>query len=173
MIIALLGTNSMLIYQNLKLQTNLQKYTPREIEVGKRLNVMNTTDTLGAPRQIKFDGESRRVLFYFHTKCGFCSRQMPYWKKLVALADKDEYRFTAITTESDSEAIRNYLNKFQVEAWEVLGITEEVARSADFTATPTTIVVNNDGVIVKVWVGMWKENDLAEAEKYFHIDFHE
>ncbi|MGQ0540673.1 MAG: hypothetical protein ACT4O9_02335, partial [Blastocatellia bacterium] len=62
------------------------------------------------------------------------------------------------------------LKTYQVENWEVLIINSEEAQNAKLLATPITIVVNNRGVVEKVWTGMWQTNDIDSANKYFALN---
>jgi hypothetical protein len=88
-------------------------------------------------------------------------------------ADGQNYKVTAITTETDTKAIENYMEKYKIQDWEVLIINPEDAQKAKLLATPVTVVVNNKGVVEKVWTGMWRNDDIASASKYFALNFSE
>lgn len=73
---------------------------------------------------------------------------------LVSNIDRQEYKVTAITTETDTQAIRDYMKDYEIEDWEVLMIKPEDAYNARLIVTPITVVVGNKGIVEKVWIGI-------------------
>jgi hypothetical protein len=65
------------------------------------------------------------------------------------------------------------MKKYKIQDWEVLIISPEEAQKAKLLATPVTVVVNNKGIVEKVWTGMWQSNDINSASKYFALNFSE
>ena len=170
--VALLIVNGLLVYQNLSLQANLNELAPPKIEAGNTLKDFAAKDLSGNPVQISYNDENKKtVLLYFQTQCGYCKKQMPYWNKLMAGIDKSKFNVAAVTAETDIAAIEKYLNNFEADAWKVLSIKSEDAKTAKLTGTPTTVVINNKGVVEKVWVGMWLNKDVSDAGQYFGLDF--
>ena len=170
--VVLLVINGLLIFQNLSLKSQLGKISPKEIKQGNTLANFNAKDLNGNLAVINYDEDNaKRVLLYFHPTCGFCKKQMPYWKELVSKADPAKYKVTAITTDENADAIKEYLNKYNVTSWETLSIKKEDADKAEFSGTPTTVVLDTSGKVEKAWVGMWREKELADAGNYFSIDF--
>lgn len=166
----LLTTNIFLIFQNLDLQARLK---PLKVEEGKTLEEFRAENLKGEETKIDYSQSNKRILLFFRTTCGYCQKQMPYWKQLALNADRQNYRVTAITTETDTQAIENYMKTYKIEDWEVLMINAAEAQKAKLLATPVTIVVDNKGVVEKVWTGMWQNNDIDSASKYFALNFSE
>lgn len=167
----LLVTNIFLIFQNLNLRAQLKETQPLQVEEGETLDKFQAKNLKGEEIKIDYSPNNKRILLFFRTTCGYCQKQMKYWKDLTSNADRQNYKITAITTETDIQAIENYMKTYDVENWEVLIINPEDARKAKLLATPITIVVNNKGVIEKVWTGMWQTNDIDSASKYFALNF--
>lgn len=47
----------------------------------------------------------------------------------------------------------------------------EQAKESNLLATPITLVVNNKAMVEKSWTGLWQNDQLNSAEKYFAINF--
>lgn len=165
--------NILLIFQNLHLRSQLNKSKPAEIEEGNVLNAFHAKDLDGKEIKIDFSEDNKRILLFFRTTCGYSQKQMPYWKDLIEHANRQKYKITVITTEIDTQAIRDYVKNYRIEDWEVLIIDAEDAQEAKLLVTPITIVVDNKGVVEKVWAGMWQTKDIDSASKYFALNFSE
>ena len=111
------------------------------------------------------------VFLYFQSHCGFCKKQIPYWSQLVSQIDRSKYDIVAITAENNMDDVKKFVNNYEVSAWKVLSIRAEDANIAKLNATPITVVADDNGVVEKAWVGMWRESELDDARKYFAIDF--
>ncbi|MGH9914587.1 MAG: TlpA family protein disulfide reductase, partial [Pyrinomonadaceae bacterium] len=114
---------------------------------------------------------SKRALLFFSTTCPFCHKQFPYWQQLLSNADQGQYRLTALTTETDTQAIRKYLHSMNCDRLEVLTIAPEVAARYKLNVTPITLVIGNNGLVEKTWSGMWREDSLTSASSYFAVNF--
>jgi peroxiredoxin len=169
----LLVANIFLIYQNLSLRTQLKVLEPLRVEEGDTLGVFQAKNLKGEEVEIDYSQSKKNILLFFRTTCGYCEKQMPYWKELASGADKQNYKVAAITTETNTQAIENYIQKYKIQDWKVLIIAPEEAQTAKLLATPVTIVVDNKGVVEKVWTGMWQTNDIDSASKYFALNFSE
>lgn len=170
----LLITNISLIYQNLNLRSQLSGSRPLQVAVGDRLNEFQTKNLNGIETKINYsEDDKKRILLFFKTTCGYCQKQMTYWKELVSGANGQNYKVTAITTETDVQAIEDYKQKYKIQDWEVLIINPEEAQTAKLLATPITIIADNEGIVEKVWTGLWQNNDVDSAGKYFALNFSE
>jgi peroxiredoxin len=170
--IALLVTNCFLIYQNLNLKSQLQYLAPKQIKEGTVLADFEGKDLNGNATKINYEGnDSKRVLLYFHPACGWCKKQMPYWKELVSKADTNKFKIVAVTTDDNRDAIKKYVDAFDISSWKVVLIKKEDAGKAELSGTPATVVLDDQGKIEKVWVGMWREHELVDAGKYFNMNF--
>lgn len=170
--LALLAVNGLLIFQNLKLKAQLDELSPKEIKAGNRLAPFIAKDLNGNRFAVNYnDGNAKRVLLYFHPTCGFCKKQMPYWRELVSKADPAKYKIDLITTETDTDSIKKYLDTYNINSWETFSIKKEDADKAELSGTPITVVLDDNGKVEKVWIGMWRDKEIADAGNYFSIDF--
>jgi peroxiredoxin len=169
----LIITNFLLILQNLQLRSEVAAAEPaggaREGDILEQFQAKNLN---GSETRIDYhDGNKKRVLLFFKTTCGYCKKQMKYWKELVSNADPQKFRITAVTTETNTQAISDYLKSYEVEDWEVLSIKLEDAQKARFFVTPITVVIDNKGTVEKVWFGMWQNSSIDSLSKYFGVNF--
>lgn len=169
----LLAANFFLIFQNLSLRAQLKQSEPLQVKEGDILGTFQAKNLKGEETKLDYSQTSKRILLFFRTTCGYSQKQMPYWKELASNADRQNYKVTALTTETDTQAIENYMQRYKIQDWEVLTISPEEAQTAKLLATPITIVVDNKGTVEKVWTGMWQNNDVDSASKYFALDFSE
>lgn len=168
----LLVSNALLIYQNLHLRSQLGSPQSQEIEVGKAFIQFQGKTLNNEDLQINYSESNKKtVLLFFRTTCGFCHKQMKFWKTLVEDGKREQYRFIAVTTDTDTQAIKDYLKKYEIEDWETLIIDSKQAEESDLLATPITVVVDNKGVVEKSWTGFWQNDQLNSAEKYFAVNF--
>jgi peroxiredoxin len=169
----LLLVNILLIFQNLNLRAQLKAFEPLKVEEGDVLEEFRAKNLKGEETRIDYSQSGKRILLFFRTTCGYCQKQMPYWKHLASNADRENYKVTAVTTETDTQAIENYMKKYKIQDWEVLMISPEEAQKAKLMASPVTIVADSKGVVEKAWTGMWQNNDIDAASNYFALNFSE
>ena len=168
LILLLLTCNILLISQNIQMRNQLAAFEPKSVEEGYVLDKFQAKNLNNEDVILSYSSDSRKeILYFFRPSCGFCKKQMTYWKDLASSINSQEYRIVAITTETDTQTIKNYLAKYEVKNWDVFIIDEKQAEKADLLATPITVVVNNKGIVEKVWTGMWQSDDIKSAGKYF------
>lgn len=168
----LLIVNISLIYQNLSLRSEIERNAPPLPREGDLLTAFHAKDLDGNDAKIDFrDGKRKTVLLFFKSTCSFCKEQMRYWDRLIATADREKFSIAAVTTESNSQAVKDYLESYGAIEWRVLRIKSEDAQIAKFSQTPITIVIDNEGKIEKSWPGRWQNKIVDIAGKYFSVDF--
>lgn len=91
------------------------------------------------------------ILLALDRNCPYCLRSAPFNQKLLKKsAELPSVRIIAVLSDSPDEG-RGYLEK--------IGLPVEEVRQADFMAlgvrrTPTLLVVDDEGLITKIFVGM-------------------
>lgn len=170
--LGLLIVNGLLIYQNFSLKSQLNGKKPIEIKEADVLGEFEAENLDGGIERITYNQTgAKRVLLYFHPKCGWCKKQMPYWKELVSNADSQRFEITAITNDSNVDELKGFINDYSINPWKVLIISEADVEKAHLNGTPITVVLDKHGKVEKVWIGMWRKNDLDEIGNYFDIRF--
>jgi hypothetical protein len=118
-------------------------------------------ETIAETPELTFTASSMTALLVTKSSCHFCTENMPFYRRLIEVARGSSVRLIALSTEEPA-ANRAYLlsNKVQVEA--VLSSTQNGLRQLP---TPTLILVNREGRILKIWVGMVNEAGQNEVLK--------
>lgn len=123
------------------------------VKVGQRISLPG----LAWPRG------SRTVILALEESCPFCHRSAPFYQKLLKrVAEQQSIRVIAVFPDSAARG-REYL--------EAMNVPVEKVEQADFTAlgvrrTPTLLVINDQGLISNLFVGMIAQRDeewVAEA----------
>lgn len=130
------------------------------------LNARSSENLIGkhVPVSQKDWSSSRKTLvLYLSTTCHFCRESSPFYRQLVDKAKQDpNVRIVAIFPEGEDSA-KDLLKKEGVQIDEVYSGSLE---SIGVIATPTIMLVNQDGTITDSWLGKLpaeKENDVVKA----------
>lgn len=171
--VMLLITNLFLVFQNLGLRATLKKFEPVGVEEGDIFQPFQARDLAGNIVKLDYDkNDSKKILLFFKTTCGYCHKLMPYWKELIENIDHSKYEITVITTEDNVREINDYAKKYNVENWKILSVNSDDAQKAKLLVTPITIVLNDKGVVENVWTGMWQNKELTSVSNYFSVDLY-
>jgi len=104
-------------------------------------------------------GASRKtVVLAMSTECHFCKESTPFYKRLLSVASSRHDRVMAAFPQSELVS-KDYLEKEQLGVDEVKQIPLDSIR---VSGTPTLMIVDTSGTILKSWVG--KLTPAAEAE---------
>ena len=92
---------------------------------------------------------------------------MANWRALVGQAS-GRYRFVVLSLSSGGLA--EYLRESGLEGVPaVAGLAPQVAGRAEFSATPTTVVVRQDGTILAAWRGAYTGPLGLQVARYFAV----
>lgn len=175
LILVLCVVNLLLIKQNLDLRKRLAAggriidLTTNFLQPGDVVTPVTATDLEGHPYQLDYKKDGRqRLLLYFSPSCPYCRQQSPLWRDLL---DKvDSQRFTVIGVVSDREDKRlvsahaDGAGYFKTKTpLPLVFFDSESLGSYKLTATPTTLLINEDGRVEHAWVGKWDETSAMEV----------
>jgi len=127
------------------------------------------TDLDGRPYQLDYKKDGRhRLLLFFSPTCPYCQQQSPLWRDLLDNVDKDH--FTVIGVVSDREDRRLVTEHAEGAGYfktrtplPVIFFDSESLGSYKLTATPTTLLIDEDGKVERAWVGKWDESKAMEV----------
>lgn len=138
----------------------------RPLAGGERVPSLKLADLRGNSAGIDWHAEAGpTVLYVFSPACKWCSRNL---KALRAVLEKQHgYRFVglSITAKDLAEYVRaNSL------AMPIYVLQDRNTRKAlRVIATPETILVSQNGVVQKVWMGAWSGRHAKEIEQQFGV----
>jgi len=114
------------------------------------------------PLKAEWSGSHSSLVLVLSRTCHFCSDSAPFYRRLVAEAHGTGSRLMAILPQPIDEG-RHYLRELDVE---VEDVRRAVPAAIGVRGTPTLILVNNAGVVQKVWRGRLppaKEDEVMAA----------
>ena len=175
LILVLCVVNLLLIKQNLDLRKQLAAggrtidLTTNFLQHGDVVMPVTATDLDGRPYQLDYKKDGRqRLLLFFSPNCPYCQQQSPLWRDLLDKVDSN--RFTVIGVVSDREDKRlvsahadgaGYLKTKT--PLPLIFFDSESLGSYMLSATPTTLLINEDGTVEHAWVGKWDETSVLEV----------
>ncbi len=175
LIVVLLGVNLLLARQNLNLRRQLAQFAlsgdvaTNSLKSGEIVPHFTGADLKGQPYQIEYKNGGRRHLFlYFSPRCSYCDQQAPQWR---ALLDKiDSNRFAVLGVVSDKEdkqataAQSQALGYFSAKTpLPIAFANEAMLKNYKLAATPTTLLVDDEGKVEGAWIGLWSEATASEV----------
>jgi peroxiredoxin len=175
LILVLCVVNLLLIKQNLDLRKQLAAgrrtidVTTNFLQPGDLVAPVTATDLDGRPYQLDYKKDGRqRLLLFFSPNCPYCREQSPLWRDLL---DKvDSKRFTVIGVVNDREDKRllsahaDGAGYFKTKTpLPLVFFDSESLGSYKLSATPTTLLINDDGTVAHAWVGKWDEASAMEV----------
>ena len=175
LIVILCVVNLLLIKQNLDLRKQLAAggrtidLTTNFLQPGDVVTSVTATDLDGRPYQLEYKKDGRqRLLLFFSPNCPYCQQQSPLWRDLLNKVDGN--RFTVIGVVSDREdkqlvsAHADGAGYFKTKTpLPLLFFDSESLGSYKLTATPTTLLINENGRVEHAWVGKWDDTKAMEV----------
>lgn len=175
LILTLCLVNLLLIKQNLDLRKQLAAgartldLTTNVLKPGDVVPAVTTTDLDGRSYQLAYNKDGRhRLLLFFSPNCPYCQQQSPLWRDL--LDNIDSNRFTVVGVVSDKEN-KQFVSSHADGAGyfktktplPVVFFDDESLGTYKLTATPTTVLIDEDGKVEHAWVGKWDQSRATEV----------
>ena len=172
LLLASVALNISLARRVLELGANVQ-HQPSPLAasiVGEHILAMNALTLDDQPEHISFvdSSESARakVLYIYSPTCGWCSKNLENIKKLTALRHT---QFDFVGVSLSAEGLKTYVKSVGFPMQSVYQPSADTVSALHLNTTPETIVVDQSGVVRKVWVGAFTEEKCREVEEYFQI----
>ena len=167
--------NVLLIRQNVQLRRIIQKLeSEQRIQIGDRLGPLRGTDLEGRPVEVRFDGSKlKKIVFFSSTRCPFCKKQNPTWNQLIERVDRRKYEVVELFRDKEAPGqVAAYLkaNSFLDEDMlKVFMVADDFLQEEKMNSTPVTLIVGENGVVERVWVGLLNESEAAAVNSFLGI----
>lgn len=138
------------------------------LAVGASVPPIEAADLNGNPVTVAYagGGEAVTVLYVFSPSCGWCERNL---RNVEALAAQSGGRYRLIGLSLSEDKLREYVEQ-QKFTFPVYSKVPAAAKTAyKLGGTPQTIVVSDDGRVLKNWAGAFASPVKGEIEEYFKI----
>jgi hypothetical protein len=162
LIVALCITNALLVTRNIRLRTELTKFMPETLARNERVTPFSAPGLDGGTVDVTYsiNNGRKRVLMYFAPSCVYSRDQSAIWRDIIAHANEGGYEVLGVVKNDENKPrLEEYLRSFGLEKLRIALLPIEVLKSYKLRYTPTTVIVNSDGTVDRVWVG--KHTDIT------------
>ncbi len=125
---------------------------PNEVKAGDQLP--------GLPAY-KWNAHERTLVLALRSGCHFCEASMPFYRKLAQLEQSNQLGAHLVAVLPDNPAVVHQLVETQQLTLEVLPLFE--LGQVKVQATPTLMLVDEQGRVSKVWMGQLPAAEEAEV----------
>jgi len=169
-LLALIVCNFLLIRQNLQLKADIKDLiAEQKIQVGAKFSEFKGVNLEN--NQIAFtynQNKLKKIILYSSANCPFCKQQNPYWTEVIKQIDNQKYEVLELFRDrEDKSKVASYLNAngYELENSSVkfLFLADEFLQENKLNSTPTTLLVNENGIVEKVWFGLWDKTIISEV----------
>lgn len=166
--------NILLIRQNLQLRVLVRKFeSEQRIQVGDSLGRFSGTDLEGKPTEIRFNENNlKKVVLFSSTSCPFCKKQNPKWNQLIEKIDRAKYEVIEIFRDRETpKNVAAYLkaNFSSENLAKVFLVGDKSLIEKKLNSTPITLVVGENGVVERAWIGLWDKSALSEVSSFINV----
>ncbi|MCU1284064.1 MAG: hypothetical protein JWO13_414 [Acidobacteriales bacterium] len=129
-----------------------QPNVPPQIAVGASVPLKDTD----------WKGNSKTLVLGISTTCHYCTESAPFYQRIARQTDRSRsVHMMAVLPQPFSEAMA-YLAKLKVP---VRDVRQATLASIPISGTPTILLVNDRGIVQKVWRGKLPPEDESEVMK--------
>ena len=174
LVVLLCVVNLLLIKQNLDLRKQLAAggrtidLTQNFLQPGDFVTPVTATDLDGRLYQLDYKKDGRqRLLLFFSPNCPYCQQQSPLWRDLLDKVDSNRFMVVGVVSDREDKRLVSAhaegAGYFKTKTpLPLVFFDSESLGSYKLTATPTTLLINEDGRVEYAWVGKWDETKAME-----------
>ena len=138
------------------------------IEINSPMPTLIGTALDGTPMKVSFKRSKPTILYVISPKCVWCRRN---YENVLALARGTEHRYNivGVSIAGDLADLQAHLKAAPLPFEVVLIDQTRMKAQAFLRATPTTVVVSADGLIVRAWVGAFQGVHVEEVGEFLGV----
>lgn len=108
------------------------------------------------------EGARKKLFLIFTASCGACGENMDQWNQLASALPTTEHVVYGISLDS-LYRIKNYMNQVYL-GFPTYSISNDfsIVRRYKFQSFPQTVLIDQSGIVTKVWTGILTEEMRAE-----------
>jgi peroxiredoxin len=175
LIFILLVCNGFLIRQNWQLRSDIEQLSREQrVQVGENFSDFVALDSENRPVPINSEAKIKKVIFLFSTSCPYCKKQNAYWIDCLKQIDRSKYKVIALFNEREErQKVAEYLDKHGYSEADsplkLLFSPDDTLQKYKLRSTPITLVLDENSVVEKVWLGLWDQPKITEANAFFKV----
>lgn len=158
----------LLIFQNRDLKRTLSITTSlglgEPLKPGERVESFRVQTLDGSTTVVNYDDPTRKhLLFVLSTTCPHCERTLPAWQSIVKnKSDNCDILGVSIHNLDDT---KKFLTSKDVGFYTVSVMNDtSFNRKYKISGVPETILINNNGIVEKTWVGELSDDQATEIK---------
>lgn len=137
-----------------------------QLTIGSSVPPITAKDIAGNEAAIAYtSNDLPTVLYIFKPSCNWCARNLQNIQFLTATVGK-EYRVIGLSLDNDK--LRDYVAQHNLNFPVYTDLPVAVGSAYKLGGTPQTIVVSNQGKVLKSWMGAYSGKLQQEVDDYFH-----
>lgn len=151
------------------LENTIEKVTSKgSLKPGTLVRPIRGRSPDGTPRVLSYgDVAVPTVLYVFTPQCGWCQKNVD---NLRALLSDTGVRFRLVGISLTNRDLADYLSRESLSSLPVLtDLDTTTILDYELGGTPTTIVVSPQGVVLKVWTGVYSDFNKRDIQDYLHV----
>jgi peroxiredoxin len=122
----------------------------------------------GQPATISYrPDELPTILYVFTPTCGWCTKNL---QNIKALAERTKGKYRVIGLSLSSDKLQDYVTRSDLTFPVYSDLSPGVTIKYRMGGTPQTIVISNEGKLVKEWKGAYMGNTKQEIETQFGLE---
>jgi peroxiredoxin len=120
-------------------------------------------DQKGEEVKVEYPCAEQTILFWFSAACPSCEHNVEFWKELYEEHGFKGFRFFGATSAGEGKT-DDFVEKFQLE-FPVLTVSDySLLDQYKVEVIPQTMLINEHGIVLKVWPGPLSDNYRMEIE---------
>jgi peroxiredoxin len=170
--IILVVCNIFLVVQNLQLRDKIEILSSNpKVEIGEQFSKFNAIDIEN--HGVNFSSAKiKKIVLFTSTTCPYCKKQNPYWTQMLNQVDSQKYEVLEIFNSAENrQKVSEYLRMIghsDNPKLKVVFSNNEDLQKHKLSLTPTTVVLNENGLVEKVWSGLWDKSKIEDVNSYFN-----
>jgi hypothetical protein len=104
--------------------------------------------------QVTWPDSKHTIVLVLNTHCGYCTASAGFYRELQRIASARKIPIIAVLPQSNDDA-RAYLAGLHVP---ISSVRQLPLSSLQVSATPTLMIVNSDGKLIRSWIGQLPPN---------------
>jgi len=142
--------------------------TEDSLPVGTSLPPIVAKGLDGRPATISYMPDKLpTILYVFKPSCGWCTKNI---QNIKALAESTRGKYQVIGISLSSDNLQEYVTKSDLTFPVYSDLPPDVAINYRMGGTPQTIVISNEGKLIKEWKGAYIGNTKQQIETQFGLE---
>lgn len=160
--------NILLASEVKRLKNNLRILkSESQLAVGTSVPPIDAKDIEGNSVSLSFHkGDPPTVLYIFTPQCDWCTNNLPNIK-LLANMSQEKHRFVGLSLSNNE--LREYVSYHKFEFPVYKDLSFKTISSYMLGGTPQTLIVSDEGKVLKNWTGAYSGSLAQEIEEYFGV----